>query len=149
MTKAASQSELKLQLRAHGLRATAARAAVYEVLIHAGGPITHGDVCEKLEGAVFDRATIYRNLVDLAEVGLARRSDHGDHLWRFELTDRVHEDHEKTDAVHPHFVCTECGTVECLPDGAVTVAAVKGTPRALKKARVEVQVRGTCNDCDE
>ena len=149
MTKATSQSELKLQLRAHGLRATSARAAVYEVLIHAGGPVTHGDVCDKLEDAAFDRATIYRNLVDLAEVGLARRADLGDHLWRFELADREHDDHGKTDTAHPHFVCTECGTVECLPDGAVTVAAVKGTPRALKKARVEVQVRGTCNDCGD
>jgi hypothetical protein len=26
---------------------------------------------------------------------------------------------------------------------------VKGAPRALKKARVEVQVRGTCNDCED
>jgi Fur family ferric uptake transcriptional regulator len=149
VSKPPSQTELKAQLRARGLRATAARAAVYEVLLSAGGPVTHADVCEKLESAAFDRATIYRNLVDLAEVGLARRSDLGDHLWRFELTDRAHDEHDAHEAVHPHFVCTECGTVACLPEGAVTVAPVKGAPRALKKARVEVQVRGTCNDCDD
>lgn len=148
MSKGPSQSELKTQLRARGLRATAARAAVYEVLLATDGPVTHADVCEKLEGAAFDRATIYRNLVDLAEVGLARRSDLGDHLWRFELTQRGHTEHENENVAHPHFVCTECGTVECLPDGAVTVASVKGAPRALKNARIEVQVRGTCNDCD-
>ena len=78
-----------------------------------------------------------------------RREASGDHLWRFELKDRAHDEHREKDAAHPHFVCTECGTVECLPDGAVTVAPVKGAPRALKKARVEVQVRGTCNDCEE
>ncbi len=149
VSKAPSQSELKSELRARGLRATAARAAVYEVLLAAGGPVTHADVCDKLESAAFDRATIYRNLVDLAEVGLARRSDLGDHLWRFELANRTHDEHQPSDAAHPHFVCTECGTVECLPDGAVTVAPVKGAPRALKKARVEVQVRGTCNDCED
>lgn len=148
MSKAPSQSELKAHIRASGLRATAARAAVYEVLLAAGGPVTHADVCDKLEGAAFDRATIYRNLVDLAEAGIARRSDLGDHLWRFELTDRDHDHHAEDEAAHPHFVCTECGTVECLPDGAITVAAVKGAPRALKKAKVEVQVRGTCNDCE-
>jgi Fur family ferric uptake transcriptional regulator len=148
VSKTPSQTELKSQLRAHGLRATAARAAVYEVLLSVGGPVTHADVCDKLEGAAFDRATIYRNLVDLAEVGIARRSDLGDHLWRFELTDRAHDDHEKDDAAHPHFVCTECGTVECLPEGAVTVAPVKGAPRALKKS-VEVQVRGTCNHFED
>jgi Fur family ferric uptake transcriptional regulator len=147
VSKVPSVSELKSRLRAHGLRATAARLAVYEVLIGAGGPVTHGDVVTKLEGSAFDRATTYRNLVDLAEVGIARRSDLGDHLWRFELVERAHGEHEAAEA-HPHFVCTECGTVECLPDGAVTVAPVKGAPRALKKAHVEVQVRGTCNDCE-
>jgi Fur family ferric uptake transcriptional regulator len=147
VSKVPSVGELKSRLRSHGLRATAARAAVYEVLIAAGGPVTHADVVAKLEGTAFDRATIYRNLVDLAQVGIARRSDLGDHLWRFELTERPHGEHDAKE-VHPHFVCTECGTVECLPDGAVTVAPVKGAPRALKKAQVEVQVRGTCNDCE-
>lgn len=149
VTKVPSQSELKAELRAHGLRATSARAAVYEVLLTAGGPVTHADVCDKLEGAAFDRATIYRNLVDLADAGLVRRQDLGDHLWRFELKSHKHDEHHEAEAVHPHFVCTECGTVECLPDGAVTVAPVKGAPRALKNAKIEVQVRGTCNDCDE
>ena len=149
MTKAPSQIELKTQLRAKGLRATAARAAVYQVLLSAGGPVSHADVCEKLESSAFDRATLYRNLMDLAEAGLVRRSDLGDHLWRFELAERAHDDHQPIDAAHPHFVCTECGTIECLPEGAVTVASVKGAPRALEGGHVEVQVRGTCNDCND
>lgn len=142
-----SKSDLKSRLREAGLRATAPRLAVFECMMAAQGPLTHADVCERLSAAGFDRATVYRNLADLTDVGLLRRSDLGDHLWRFELksTDAHHDDH--TGEVHPHFVCTECGAVACLPDGAVMIAAVKGSPRSLRTGKVDIQVRGACNDC--
>ena len=136
--------ELKVLLRDAGLRATAARTAVFQCLIDAGGPLSHAEVCDRLADAGFDRATVYRNLADLTEAGLVRRTDLGDHLWRFELTTTIEH---PADEVHPHFVCTACGTVACLPEGAVTLNAVKGAPRALKAGTVEVQVRGTCNTC--
>lgn len=140
----ASQGELKSMLRESGLRATAARSAVLSCLIEAGGPLSHADVCDKLAEAGFDRATVWRNLADLTEAGLVRRTDLGDHLWRFELATKVEH---PVDELHPHFVCTACGTVACLPEGVITVNAVRGAPRALKTGNVEVQVRGTCNDC--
>lgn len=144
---ATPKDDLKTRLRDAGLRATASRIAVLECMIAAHGPLTHADVCEKLADAGFDRATVYRNLADLTDAGLMRRSDLGDHLWRFELkAEGAHEDHA-ADEIHPHFVCTECGNVACLPDGAVTIAAVKGSPRALKAGKVDIQVRGACNDC--
>jgi len=141
-----TKSDLKVRLRDVGLRATAARSAVLECMLAAQGPLTHADVCERLADAGFDRATVYRNLADLTDAGLLRRSDLGDHLWRFEL--KTAEDHqEHTGEVHPHFVCTECGSVECLPDGAVMLQSVKGAPRSLRAGKVDVQVRGACNDC--
>ena len=143
---ASKPSDLKTRLRAVGLRATAARSAVLECMLQANGPLTHADVCQRLEDAGFDRATVYRNLADLTDVGLLRRSDLGDHLWRFELKPvETHKEHH--DEVHPHFVCTDCGTVECLPEGTVTLQSVKGAPRSLRAGNVEVQVRGTCNEC--
>lgn len=146
MVTGSPKADLKVRLRAAGLRATAARAAVLECMLSAEGPLTHADVCERLADAGFDRATVYRNLADLTDAGLLRRSDLGDHLWRFELKTE-HEHHEHADEVHPHFVCTECGSVACLPDGAVTLRAVKGAPRSLRAGNVEIQVRGACNDC--
>ncbi|UJR85298.1 Hypothetical protein I5071_73780 [Sandaracinus amylolyticus] len=144
-TKAPRKSgELKTLLRDAGLRATAARTAVFQCLIDAGGPLSHAEVCDRLADAGFDRATVYRNLADLTEAGLVRRTDLGDHLWRFELTTKVEH---PIDEVHPHFVCTECGTVACLPEGAVTLNPVKGAPKSFKTGTVEVQVRGTCNGC--
>jgi Fur family ferric uptake transcriptional regulator len=140
----ASAVEVKALLRGAGLRATSARALVYECLAAASGPLTHAEVCAALEGQGLDRATIYRNLADLTEAELVKRTDHGDHLWRFELA--THEVHHAPDP-HPHFVCTECGKVSCLPDGAVVVSAVKGAPRTIKRGSYEVQVRGACDAC--
>jgi Fur family ferric uptake transcriptional regulator len=142
----ATKSDLKSRLRDAGLRATAARAAVLDCMLAAQGPLTHADVCERLADAGFDRATVYRNLADLTDAGVLRRTDLGDHLWRFELkAAEEHQDH--AGEVHPHFVCTECGAVECLPDGAITVQSVKGSPRSLRAGKVDIQVRGACNQC--
>ena len=73
-----------------------------------------------------------------------RRTDLGDHVWRFEAVSPEH------DTAHPHFVCTECGTVECLPE--IELAAMSRNrraraPRAVKQRQVEVHVRGLCDAC--
>ncbi len=102
--------------------------------------MSHSDVADRLTMQAWDRATIYRNLIDLAEAGLARRTDIGDHVWRFEA---VTEGHETS---HPHFVCTECGTVECLPELELAVRRSRA-PRAVRQRQVEVHVRGLCDAC--
>ena len=132
--------EIRSAVRDRGLRATPSRLAVLELLRASDAPMSHGDVADRLASQPWDRATIYRNLTDLAEAGLARRTDVGDHVWRFEAVSDRH------DASHPHFVCTECGIVECLPELELTVRRAK-TPRAVKQRQVEVHVRGLCDAC--
>jgi Fur family ferric uptake transcriptional regulator len=134
--------ELRDQVRARGLRATPSRLAVLEMLRASDAPMSHGDVADRLASQAWDRATIYRNLTDLAEVGLLRRTDVGDHVWRFEAPSPG-DDH---DTGHPHFVCTECGSVECLPGLEVSMRRAKA-PRAVKQRQVEVHVRGLCDSC--
>lgn len=133
--------EIRAAVRAKGLRATPSRLAVLDMLRASDSPMSHGDVADRLANQAWDRATIYRNLTDLAEVGLARRTDVGDHVWRFEATSGEHEAN-----AHPHFVCTECGSVECLPEIELAVRRSKA-PRAVKQRQVEVQVRGLCDAC--
>src|SRR3569623_908934 len=96
-----SLDELRSAVRAVGLRATPARRAVLELLRASDTPMSHGDVADRLATQAWDRATIYRNLTDLAEAGLVRRTDVGDHVWRFEA---VSEEH--AGSAHPPFVCT-------------------------------------------
>jgi Fur family ferric uptake transcriptional regulator len=106
--------------------------------------VSHPELFEALAREGFDRVTLYRNLVDLAEAGLVRRTDHGDHVWRYELkgSDDGHDD------AHPHFVCTDCGEVACLPDVAIKIVT-SGTeaPRSVRSRNVAVQLSGRCNHC--
>lgn len=134
--------ELRASIRQTGLRATPSRIAVLGLLRRQTAPLSHGEVVASVEDRGWDRATIYRNLIDLSDVGLARRTDVGDHVWRFEATSGNDAQDE-----HPHFLCTECGAIECLPDLELRMPARKRTPRAIRERQVEVQVRGLCDDC--
>ncbi len=133
--------QLRAALRGAALRATPSRITVLGLLRDDDGPRSHGEVADRLADHGWDRATIWRNLTDLVEAGLARRSDHGDHIWRFEAVSATHA----ADA-HPHFLCTGCGTVECLPDVELTARRAR-TPRAVRTRKVEIQLRGLCDAC--
>jgi len=135
--------ELTEALRAAGLRRTTPRIAVLQRLELATAPVSHGEIAEKLASSGYDRATVYRNLIDLVEAGLVTRNDLGDHVWRFELVRIGGKPH----AEHPHFLCTDCGDVACLPGDAVRLVSTRGVPRALGKNDVEVQVKGRCDSC--
>ena len=139
-----TMDELKSKLRDAGLRATGSRLAALRVLLAAHTPLSHNDLVESLASEPWDRATLYRNLLDLVRVGLARRADMGDHIWRFEASKRSHPTGD-----HPHFVCTECGTVECLPAKMLSFRDVAAAPAALRRKDIEVQVRGLCDKCHE
>ena len=138
---AASEPDLGPTLRAVGLRATPARAAVLAVLRGAGRPMSHAEVAERLTHGSWDRATLYRNLIDLTKVGLVQRLDWGDHIWRFELRQPAHGA-----ADHPHFLCTACGKVACVPHVRL-VTSPRTAPSDWLGPDVEVQLKGRCGDC--
>lgn len=141
--RAPNVAEIQRRIRESGLRATPARIAVLGELFGAAAPMSHAEVADRLAAKPWDRATIYRNLLDMAEVDLVRRTDLGDHVWRFEVAQEGH-DH----AGHPHFVCTDCGNVECLPSKSITLSSTRAAPAALRAREVEVQVRGLCDRCN-
>lgn len=139
-----SADDFRDQIRAKGLRATAPRIAVLQALEKLEKPATHADLSADLANEGWDRATVYRNLVDLTEAGFVARVDMGDHLWRFELkAKKSREDSSE----HPHFLCSSCGEVECLPKDAVRVTASSRAPRALKRNDVQIQITGRCDRC--
>src|SRR5688572_21434610 len=76
-------ADVRGRLKAAGLRNTAPRVAVLRHLQRAAGPTSHAEIVQELSPLGFDRATLYRNLVDLVDAGLVSRTDLGDHLWRF------------------------------------------------------------------
>jgi len=105
--------------------------------------MTHGQISQQMAIFGFDRATVYRNLIDLVEANLVARSDVGDHVWRFEMRRRA----DRWLREHPHFLCVSCGGVTCLPGGAVKVISVRGVPRAIAGRDFEVQLKGRCDAC--
>lgn len=139
----AETDPLRVRIRAVGLRATAARIAVLRELTQANTPLSHANVSEKLADAGFDRVTVYRNLVELADAGLASRVDLGDHTWRFEVRRETSKEHNSE---HPHFVCVDCGEVSCLPGVSVNVTESKGTKGPVGKI-TEVLLKGHCGNC--
>lgn len=141
---AAVRTSLRDVIRDAGIRATASRIAVLRELRSAKRPVSHAEVVEALDGEPWDRATLYRNLIDLVNVGLARKVELGDRVWRFDgaVSEARHDA-----TLHPHFVCTHCGHVECLPEVAISSNPGGKLPRSVVAREVEVQVRGVCDAC--
>jgi Fur family ferric uptake transcriptional regulator len=136
-------AELKALLRKSGLRSTSARLAVLQHLQGAKTPVSHAELAKDLMPTGLDRATVYRNLMDLAESGLVARAELGDHVWRYEIKREGH-DHN---AEHPHFVCIDCGEVTCLTDVDVAISPAPGSKKSTIAGLTEVLLKGHCGKC--
>ena len=127
-------------IRAAGMRCTAARIAVLRRLRQRDAPVTHAELAEDLVPQGYDKATVYRNLMDLTDAGLVHRAELGDHVWRFELRGDSHDGGE-----HPHFVCVDCGSVTCMTDVKFDQATRR---RAARLGDVtEILLKGRCKGC--
>jgi len=124
-------------LASHGLRVTEQRLALLRAMLALTKPVSHPELAELLARSGLDRATVYRNLLTLTAQGVLVRVSMGDQVWRYELR----RDAAHSAAPHAHLVCNDCGEIECLPKGALTLSA------ATRGRIVEVQLRGQCLDC--
>lgn len=124
-------------LRSHGVRVTDQRLRVLRELAQLRMPVSHTELADRLAGDGMDRATVFRSLVSLSDAGILAKSQLGA-VWRYELPGAEGATHAK----HPHFVCTDCGDVACLPDKAVQVRTLPA-----KSEVAEIQVRGRCSAC--
>jgi Fur family transcriptional regulator, ferric uptake regulator len=139
-------ADARQRLRDLGLKVTAPRVAVLRVLELAERPLSHAEVVARLalhlansDDVVWDRATVYRNLVALESVGLVRISSHAGGIGRYELV------RSSEACLHPHFVCDDCGIVSCLPEAEVVTKRNTRWSKSLRSA--EVQFVGRCPTC--
>ncbi|MEE2938554.1 MAG: transcriptional repressor [Planctomycetota bacterium] len=133
---------VKKRIQSAGLRATPARLATMKALEDAEAPMTHAEVSAALQHLDIDKATIFRNLTDMAAANLVRRSELGDHVWRFEIIGESEQEHKS----HPHFVCVDCGAVSCMEDIELTQKS-KSVSQLVGQV-TEILLRGHCNDCE-
>ena len=139
MSTAAPQDEIRTALRAHGLRVTPQRLAVYTALRALGRHATAEDVLERVHGTVpgVSLPTVYAGLELLADLGLASRV-HAGRAVRYD---------PRADP-HHHFVCDTCGAVADLDAEVDLDAALAGLRAAgVRPAGAEVLVRGRCAAC--
>ncbi|MEO1996897.1 MAG: transcriptional repressor [Planctomycetaceae bacterium] len=135
-------ADIRTMVRSAGLRCTSARLAVLQYLRGASSPMTHAEISKALVPLGFDKATLFRNLVDLTDSDLLVRAELGDHVWRFEIRDP--DDPDK--GIHPHFVCVDCGNVTCLTGIDFNTASKR---RAKNIGQVtEILLKGHCMGCE-
>jgi Fur family ferric uptake transcriptional regulator len=136
-----SMESARSLLKKARLRCTSCRLAVLRYLSTIESPQSHMEVAEQLVPDGYDKSTIYRSLVEMADSGLLSRLDLGDHAYRFEVRSNQHN--ELGD--HPHFVCIDCGQISCLEDVTVQVNNNQGSDS--QHEITEVLLKGRCPAC--
>jgi len=131
-------------LREAGLRRTPVRLGVLDVLAQDKQPLTAPQILARLPQGT-DNVTLYRTLNTFTRKKLVHRVRGDDQVWRYGLGGP--QDSHRHE--HAHFVCDDCGTVECLADAPVPKQAVKRSRirSGYRVAYSEVLVHGTCPDC--
>jgi Fur family ferric uptake transcriptional regulator len=135
-----SLDEAKRRLHEAGIRATAPRVAVLRLLSSATRPLSHTEVVDAIGSEHWDQATLYRNLVKLVEVQLARVVSKVGGVARYRARGDDDSPH-----LHPHFCCQTCGEVACLPEAKLTGPVDRRWHRSLETS--EMQLIGYCPDC--
>ena len=139
MSKSNRSSEDALDMiRKGGLRATAARVSVLNVLLSADHALSHSEIEHAVEKThdMIERVTLYRVLDWLVNNTFAHKVVGADRVWRFNAT-------LTTD--HAHFNCTHCGQIYCLEN--LTPAVALTLPEGFKLQHADVAVQGLCPRC--
>jgi len=130
-------------LKTSGLRRTAAREAILQLLARARRPLSHQDILRyRKRAGSFDRVTVYRTLETLQEAGLLHRIQGMDGTWRF--CRHKYESPGKCAGNHIHFLCSSCDQMTCLPEQPLPwVVAPAGATIHSK----QLVVHGHCAEC--
>ena len=134
-------SNLEERCAAAGLPVTAQRRTILEALVkrrdHPTAEQIYGVVSARLPDV--SRATVYRTLETLGDLGLLRRVAHAGSAVRFDGNVRPHH----------HFHCTRCGAIEDLPlesvHGHAGLRCDDVGPRLAEE--IAVIVHGRCERC--
>ncbi|MDB9528121.1 Fur family transcriptional regulator [Oscillatoria sp. CS-180] len=128
-------------LKAHGLRVTPQRFAVYANLLERTDHPTVEQLLSDLNqaGPVSSQATIYNSLQALREVGLVREVLLEEGVVRYDANVEQHH----------HFRCRQCGHIEDIPWNTFHELVESHLRPGLQPERYEVTVTGCCDRCSE
>ena len=124
-----------------GLRSTRPRHAVLGALLAAEHPLAPAELAAHPLVTDIDRVTVYRCLSALQAVGLVHVVCGVDGVSRY----RAHErDSGGCPGDHPHFLCTTCGGMLCLPQQRLPRVEV---PEGARVDGKQLVVHGVCRAC--
>lgn len=126
-----------------GFRRGGARRAVIDALAAEGCAVSALELDQRLRdaGRRVGRASVYRALEQLAELGLVHRLDLGGESACYERTAPGGEHHH-------HMVCDSCGKVLPFEDAALERAVARVTGgRGFEVQGHEIVLHGSCGAC--
>lgn len=131
-------------LKALDIRPTKKRMLVLNIFKIAKHPLSSKELYEMLsdsEGSAIamDRVTVYRILDLFAEKGVLQRITSPDHTDRYCLADQDHHNG------HPHFSCSSCGDMGCLPHGMFQIRWDENLQKRMQHFHIHVE--GLCEKC--
>lgn len=140
-TIAQKMRELETACHKRGLPVTVQRTVVFEALLRSGSHPTVDELYQEVRKRLpnISRATVYRVLDTLTELGLAKRISTRDAAARFDANL----------CRHHHLVCEACGRVEDVPEEVIPLKELAEI-RDLKHFEIHdysVEIRGLCEQC--
>jgi Fur family ferric uptake transcriptional regulator len=122
-----------------GLKHTAGREALLQLLMASDSPLTQEEISQKISGTGLNRVSIYRALEAFLSAGLIHRLESGDRVWKFAFCGCGQPGH-----CHAHFICRSCGLVECLDSVKIPALPVKSGYTVEER---EFYLKGVCAKC--
>jgi len=136
------EAKLTDVLKQNRLSVTESRKKILYLFFKQPGALAHADI-ERSAGEKFDRVTVYRTLQTFVEKGIIHVIPTSDSEIRYALCkEECREGHHHDN--HLHFVCLECGSMNCLAETALPEVKL---PRGYQVKQVEVLVKGVCKTC--
>ena len=140
-----AENDVGSLLGSHNVRFTPARRLVVRTLAEAGGPMTAGDLHERLKGDV-PLSSLYRTLAVLGDARVLSREHDTAGIARYELA-------EWLTGHHHHLVCSSCGEVKDTavdPETERTLSGLVERIAARAGYRVtghRIDIEGRCRLC--
>ncbi|MEW5784525.1 MAG: transcriptional repressor [Bacillota bacterium] len=127
-------------LREHGLKQTAGRETLLQVLLSAGKPLSHKEICAAMLPLRYDPVSVYRSLETFLASGIVHRVEGENRTWLFALCTCDGGSH-----CHPHFFCRSCGKCECLK--GYGMPELPGLQDSYVVEEKRFYVKGVCGRC--
>ena len=130
----------ELALTSHGIKPTAMRLLVYDLLERARRPLSLRQMEERMPTA--DRSTLFRTLTLFLDHKLVHGIEDGSGTLLYEM---CRGEHECTpEDRHPHFYCEHCRRTFCLDNLRIPQVPL---PEGFAPSSVNYMIHGLCPDC--